>query len=187
MHGVPFRLLEEQARALGLPLEAVATSPDKPYESALAGAVAAYAARGVARIAYGDLFLADIRKYREALHARIGMECLFPLWGRETGAVARGFLDAGYAAIVACVDARKLDIGFAGRPYDEAFLRDLPAGVDPAGENGEFHTFVHAGPLFREPVRFRAAEPVRMTYTDVGHAFELGFCDLSPLAASVPA
>jgi uncharacterized protein (TIGR00290 family) len=187
MHGVPFRLLEDQARSLGIALEAVPVSPQNPYETALERAIAPYAARGVARIAYGDLFLSDIRKYRESLHARIGMECLFPLWGRETGAIARDFLGAGYAAIVTCVDAHKLPIDFAGRAYDSAFLRDLPVGVDPAGENGEFHTFVHAGPMFREPVRFRAAEPIRMTYTDVGHAFDLGFCDLSPFEAALPA
>jgi uncharacterized protein (TIGR00290 family) len=180
MHGVPFGLLQAQAHALGLPLHCVGISPGNPYETGLAAAVADHAARGATRVAYGDLFLADIRAYREKLHARIGLECLFPLWGRDTRAVAEGFLAAGYEAIVTCVDARKLDIGFAGRAYDRDFLADLPESVDPAGENGEFHTFVHAGPLFREPVRFRAAAPIRTIYTDVGHAFELGFCDLSP-------
>lgn len=183
MHGVPVELLERQAQALRLPVVKAIVSPDMPYEAALEKAISPFRAQGVTHIAYGDLFLADIRAYREKLHARIGLECLFPVWMRDTAAFAQDFLAAGYKAIVTCVDARKLAIDFAGRAFDAAFLRDLPASVDPCGENGEFHTFVHAGPLFREPVAFTASAPERVRYEDPGHAFELGFCDLIPAAA----
>lgn len=180
MHGVPVELLDRQAAALGLPVVKASVSPESPYEAALEKAISPYLAAGVTHMAYGDLFLADIRAYREKLHARIGLECLFPVWMRDTTAFARDFIASGYEAIVTCVDARKLDAGFAGRAYDAAFLRDLPASVDPCGENGEFHTFVHAGPLFREPVAFTPSAPERIRYEDPGHAFELGFCDLIP-------
>ena len=180
MHGVPVELLDRQAAALGLPVVKAAVSPESPYEAALEKAIGPYIPAGVTHMAYGDLFLADIRAYREKLHARIGLECLFPVWMRNTTAFAKDFIASGYEAIVTCVDARKLEAGFAGRAYDAAFVRDLPASVDPCGENGEFHTFVHTGPLFKTPVAFTASAVERIRYEDPGHAFELGFCDLIP-------
>lgn len=155
MHGVRRNLIERQAAALGLPLSTVEL-PDAPsnaeYEARTEAALAPFQAQGVAHIVYGDLFLADIRAYRDAHLARIGMCGVYPLWERDTAALIRKFIAAGFRAIVTCVDTSQLDESFAGRELDETFLRDLPAGVDPCGENGEFHTFVYAGPLFREPL-----------------------------------
>ncbi len=180
MHGVPVELLDRQAASLGLRLEKISTSKELNYEAVMAGVVSKFSARGIAKIAYGDLFLEDIREYRLKLHARIGMDCLFPIWKRDTATFAQDFISSGYRAIVSCVDAKKLDIAFAGRLYDPAFLKDLPPGVDPCGENGEFHTFVFDGPLFKEAIHFSPAPPVLTRFTDVGHEFQLGFCDLIP-------
>jgi uncharacterized protein (TIGR00290 family) len=181
MHGVPVELLDRQAAALGLPLEKISTSAEVSYEQVMERTMKTFAARGVGKIAYGDLFLEDIRGYREKLHGRIGMECLFPVWKRDTRAFARDFLASGYQAIVSCVDAKKLDISFAGRLYDASFLADLPEDVDPCGENGEFHTFVFDGPLFREAIRFKPSPPTLARFQEAGHDFRLGFCDLVPL------
>jgi diphthamide synthase (EF-2-diphthine--ammonia ligase) len=118
-------------------------------------------AAGVRQVAFGDLFLADIRAYREQQLARVGMSALFPLWGRDTPTLAREVQRLGYRAVVTCVDTERLSPEFAGRDYDADFLADLPEGVDLCGENGEFHTFVWDGPVFRQPVRFTRGERVR--------------------------
>jgi diphthamide synthase (EF-2-diphthine--ammonia ligase) len=136
---------------------------------------------GVAKIAYGDLFLEDILAYRKRLHERIGMAPIFPVWKRNTTAFAHDFIEAGYKAIISCVDAKKLDASFAGRLYDADFLKSLPPEVDPCGENGEFHSFVFDGPLFNEAIRFTPSVPALQRYEDSGHDFQLGFCDLIPI------
>jgi diphthamide synthase (EF-2-diphthine--ammonia ligase) len=117
-------------------------------------------ADGVTRMAFGDLFLADVRAYREQMLAPTGIEPVFPLWGRDTTALAREMVDRGVRATLTCVDPRQLDPGFAGREYDDQLLADLPRGVDPCGENGEFHTFVHDGPGFAHPLAVRTGEVV---------------------------
>jgi uncharacterized protein (TIGR00290 family) len=163
MHGVRRELLALQAEALGLPLCEVAIPPACPndvYEARLEQAYAEPPLAGAAEVAFGDLFLEDIRRYREERLAAAGRVGLFPLWGRDTTELAHHFLALGFQAEVVCVDPRALDASFAARAYDEAFLRDLPAGVDPCGENGEFHTFVHRGPLFAAPVACRSGEVV---------------------------
>lgn len=174
MHGVRRELLEAQAAALGLPLEPVWIRPgasNADYETQLHAALAGWRARGTAAVAFGDLFLEDVRRYREDSLARAGLAALFPLWGRPTHALAREMLRLGLRAVVTCVDTQALDGSFAGREYDEAFLADLPAGVDPCGENGEFHTFVYAGPEFSQVVAFRLGERVlreeRFMYADL--------------------
>ena len=158
IHGVHRELLERQAAALGLPLHLIPipeACPNVVYEERMAAALAPHRDRGVRRVAFGDLFLEDVRVWRERLMAALGMEALFPLWGRDTAGLARDFLRQGFKAIVVSVDTAALDPSFAGRPFDEDFLRGLPPGIDSCGENGEFHTFVHAGPIFREPVSVR--------------------------------
>ena len=115
---------------------------------------------GVGRMAFADLFLADIRAYREEKLDAAGWEAVFPLWGRDTRALAHDFIDAGFKAVLVCVDPSQLDPAFVGRPFDEALLADLPSGVDSCGENGEFHTFVHAGPIFDHPVEISLGEAV---------------------------
>ena len=163
MHAVRRTLLEAQAKAVGLALHVIDIPypcPNADYERIMGGLVAKAQAHGVAAMAFGDLFLADIRGYRERQLAGTGIAPLFPLWGRETRALAAEMIDGGLVAHVTCVDPRKLDRAFAGRPFDRAFLADLPAGVDPCGENGEFHTFVSAGPMFREAVPVRLGDVV---------------------------
>jgi uncharacterized protein (TIGR00290 family) len=153
IHGVRRELLERQAESIGLPLHEVripSECPNAIYEERL-GAV--LRAQNVHHVAFGDLFLEDIRYYRETRMASLGLEAVFPLWGLDTARLARLFLSLGFQAVLVCVDSEQLDPSFIGRPFDQALLRDLPATIDPCGENGEFHTFVHAGPIFREPIR----------------------------------
>jgi uncharacterized protein (TIGR00290 family) len=161
MHGVRSRLLELQAEALGLPLEKVLIPPtcvNADYETRMGTALARYRADGVTAVVCGDLFLEDIRRYREERLFAGGLTGVFPLWGRDTSELAHEFLALGFRAVLCCVDTRGLPADFAGRLFDEALLADLPPGVDPCGENGEFHTFVFGGPAFRHPVRYTLGE-----------------------------
>jgi uncharacterized protein (TIGR00290 family) len=176
MHGVRRTLLRQQTQALGLPLEEVLISPrasNDEYETNMGAALAALRTRipGLGTVVFGDLFLADIRAYRERMLARIGMRGLFPLWLRDTRALAHDFVRVGYRAVLVCVDAAQLDGAFAGREFDADLLHDLPPRVDPCGENGEFHTFVYAGPGLRQPVRHERGPVVvrdgRFVYCDL--------------------
>lgn len=163
MHGVRRPLLEAQAARVGVPLTVVEIPPvasNAEYEARMGEAMAEVRGRGVETIAFGDLYLEEIRRYREAMLARAGMRAHFPLWGRDTAALAREFVALGFEAVTVCVDTAALDGGFAGRDYDAAFLAELPPGVDPCGENGEFHTFVAAGPIFPTPIPFARGEVV---------------------------
>ena len=163
MHGVRRALLERQAAALGLPL-VVATIPtraaNESYDAAQRAALAPFRARGVRRVVCGDLFLEDIRAYRDRLYASLGMEGAYPVWGADTRALAERFVDAGFRAVLVCVDPTQIDRSFAGRDFDRALLADLPPGADPCGEKGEFHTFVHDGPIFRATVPVHRGEVV---------------------------
>jgi uncharacterized protein (TIGR00290 family) len=176
MHGTPRALLEAQAEAAGLPLLAVPIPdpcPNAAYEAAMTAALARLRGAGVTLIAFGDLFLADIRAYRESRLAGTGFEPLFPLWGEDTAALARATIDAGMRAVVASVDCEQLDPAFAGRDFDAGFLAALPADVDPCGENGEFHTFVRDGPIFTRPLPLRrgaVAVAGRFAHAELGLA-----------------
>lgn len=155
MHAVRERLVEAQARALGLPLVKVPIpSPcsNEEYEQAMGAAMAQAKADGINAVAFGDLFLEDVRRYREEKLTGTGIQPLFPLWGLDTKALARQMVRAGLRAYVTCVDPKQLDPSFAGRAYDGQFLDNLPKGVDPCGERGEFHTFVYDGPMFQKPI-----------------------------------
>ncbi len=176
VHGVRRSLLHAQVHALGLPLlemEIPASCDNATYEAALAAALRTARARNhsLHRYVFGDLFLEDVRRYREERLAPLGMQPIFPLWGRDTRELARVFIDDGFRAVVVCVDTTLLDASFSGREYDASFLAELPAGVNPCGENGEFHTFVYDGPLFRERVELSIGETVirdgRFAYTDL--------------------
>jgi uncharacterized protein (TIGR00290 family) len=174
MHGVRTALLDEQAQALGYPLHKVAIPPvctNAVYEHRMAEAMDSYVRRDVRTVVCGDLFLEDIRRYREDKLALVGMRPVFPVWGADTRLLARRFLDLGFRAVLCCVDGQALDGQFAGRLYDEALLAELPPGVDPCGENGEFHTFVFDGPLFARPVHFEVGQRVlregRFWYCDL--------------------
>ena len=157
MHGVRIALLEQQAEAMDMPLEKVYIpigSSNESYETVMKNCLSAHKAQGVSAVAFGDLFLEDLKNYREKRLAEAGMKAVFPLWKRDTKELAHSFVRLGFMAIVTCVDSQALNGSFAGRLYDEQFLEDLPASVDPCGENGEFHTFVHEGPIFKRPVLF---------------------------------
>jgi uncharacterized protein (TIGR00290 family) len=163
MHAVRRALLQAQAEAAGLPLLLVPIPhpcPNEAYEAAMARALDAARARGFGGVAFGDLFLEDVRRYREERMAGTGLSPFFPLWGRPTAALAEEMITGGLRARLTCVDPRVLPASFAGRAFDRDLLRDLPPGVDPCGENGEFHTFAWDGPMFRHPVPVAAGEVV---------------------------
>jgi diphthamide synthase (EF-2-diphthine--ammonia ligase) len=162
-HGVRRELLDAQTYALNLPVEVVHIPPacsNADYEASFGAALQRLQARGITRVAAGDLFLEDVRAYRATLFQKFGMEALFPLWGRGTTRVAHEFIGLGFKAVLSCVDTSALDASFAGRDFDDSLLRDLPVEVDPCGENGEFHTFVYNGPNFAHPVAFERGEVV---------------------------
>jgi len=163
MHGVQKKLLVEQANSLGYPLEEVSipqNCSNEIYEQRMRQALEKYHDRQIRAAAFGDLFLEDVRRYREERMSLIGMRCLFPLWQKPTSELARQFIDLGFRAVVVCVDTEKLDGEFSGREYDEQFIQDLPKAVDPCGENGEFHTFVYDGPMFSRTVQIQRGEKV---------------------------
>jgi uncharacterized protein (TIGR00290 family) len=163
MHAVRHELLAAQGRAVGLPLMVVKLpSPcsNAAYDAAMEQAMTRARAAGVEAVAFGDLFLEDVRRYREERLGRVGMTALFPLWGRPTRALAEEMIAAGLRARLTCVDPRTLPASFAGREFDHSFLGELPARVDPCGENGEFHSFAWDGPMLRRPVGIRTGEVV---------------------------
>jgi uncharacterized protein (TIGR00290 family) len=175
MHGVRRVLLERQAASLVLPLRQVLISKgatNEEYEREMAEAFSEYKAEGIDTVVFGDLFLEDVRAYRERFLARHGMRGLYPVWMRDTAEFVREFIALGFRAVVTCVSGDALDGSFAGRLIDEEFLASLPPHVDPCGENGEFHSFVFDGPSFREEVRFTVGERVLRD--------SFWFCDLLP-------
>jgi len=163
MHGVRKALLDIQASRIGLPVEEVWISKgatNEEYESELLEALAHSRARGVHSVIFGDLFLEDIRKYREERLSAMNMTAVFPIWKKDTRELASYFIKEGFKAILCTVDPRALDRTFCGREFDESLLSDFPAGVDPCGENGEFHTFVYGGPIFQKDLDVRKGEVV---------------------------
>lgn len=176
IHGVRRDILHAQAQRLGLPLVEAsipAQASNAVYEAAFGKALAQAKARipHLNTVAFGDLFLADIRSYRERMLGRLGWNCDFPLWGEDTRELAGRFVDGGHRAIVCCVDTQQLDAAFCARDFDAPLLTELPPECDPCGENGEFHTCVQAGPLFGAPIRLDRGERVlrdgRFQYVDL--------------------
>ncbi len=163
MHAVRETLLERQAEAAGLPLIKVripSPCPNDAYEAAMADAMARAKHEKVSAVAFGDLFLEDVRRYREEKLSATGIKPVFPIWGLETTALAREMVASGLRAHITCVDPKQLDATFAGRTFDDAFLDDLPDGVDPCGEKGEFHSFAWSGPMFAKPIPVTPGEIV---------------------------
>lgn len=174
MHGVRSALLEKQVKALGIPLEKVLItkdSSDKDYEEKMSSILGRFKGNDTYHIGFGDIFLEDLRKYRENNLAKLQMKAVFPLWKQDTKRLARSFIDMGFKAILTCVDTKFLDASFAGREFDEKLLSDLPASVDRCGENGEFHTFVYAGPIFGKEIPVKRGETVMRDE-------RFSFCDL---------
>jgi len=163
MHAVRRDVLEAQAAAAGLPLVVVPIPhpcSNEEYETRMGRAVASAVSSGFTHVAFGDLFLEDVRKYREDRLAGSGLQPLFPVWGLPTSSLANEMIDSGLRARLACVDTRVLDASFVGREFDRALLADLPESIDPCGEKGEFHSCVYAGPMFRAPIRLEPGEIV---------------------------
>lgn len=161
MHSTRRALVEAQAHAAGLPLQAVPLPwpcSNQHYETAMRQACDDALSCGIDAMAFGDLFLEDIRRYREQRLEGTGITPIFPVWGIDTTRLAREMIESGLRARLVCIDPKKLPVEFAGRDFDADLLRDLPAAVDPCGENGEFHTFVYAGPMFREPIPIESGE-----------------------------
>ena len=176
MHGVPTVLLERQGKSLGLPIEKVYIAKNasiKEYESQMKHRLLHYQNRGVSSVVFGDIFLEDLRQYREESLAELGMRGIFPIWKKDTAELARRFVHLGYKAVVTCVDTEALNPAFSGREFDEQFLSDLPPTVDPCGENGEFHSFVYDGPIFKQKITHRKGAVVLREN-------RFSFCDLIP-------
>ena len=179
MHGVRRELLHRQAASIGLPVEEVRipqNCSNAIYEARMAEAMQRCRERSVYHVAFGDIFLEDLRAYREAKLLQADMRALFPIWKIDTRELAGRFLRDGFRAVAVCIDPHKLSASFAGRELDSAFFRDLPSDVDPCGENGEFHTFVFAGPIFQHPIAVHIGAIVERD--------SFVFCDLLPTAES---
>jgi len=175
MHGVPRILVEKQAVSLGLPLEEVfipKSCSDEEYGSKMRETLTKFKEEGVSSVVFGDVFLEDVRKYREENLSKIGMKGIFPIWGRDTAELVGSFLNLGFQAITTCVDSKLLDRRFIGRVVDKRFLDLLPPDVDPGGENGEFHSFVFDGPIFKKRI---SCAPGEVVLRDGFY-----FCDLLP-------
>jgi len=175
MHGVRNSLLDRQAELLGLPLVKMyipKKASNDIYEANMEKILHEYQKKGVDNMAFGDLFLQDIKDYREKNLGKLGMTGIFPLWKRDTSQLIREFIDLGFKAVICCVDPKQFNAKFTGRFIDKAFLRDLPPSVDPCGENGEFHSFVFDGPIFNKPVELSVGEVVLRD--------SFYFCDLIP-------
>lgn len=180
MHGVRNALLERQGEPLGLPVEKVyirRCASNEEYESKMKDRLMHYRRRGVSSVVFGDIFLEDVRNYREENLSKVGMRGFFPLWKRDTSELARIFIDSGFKAVITCIDSHALDERFVGREFDGQFLSELPPGVDPCGENGEFHSFVYDGPIFRKKVLHQKGEVVLREN-------RFYYCDLRPVEAN---
>jgi len=174
IHGVRSLLLEQQARSLGFPLEKMLIPngvSNEEYEASLLRVLAEGRKKGISSVVFGDIFLQDVKEYRERLLSRAGLKSVFPLWKKDTRTIAQSFVDLGFKAVLTVVDSNFLGQEFAGREFDEKLLVDFPSNVDPCGENGEFHTFVYDGPIFGKRVRFVKGEVVfrenRFYYCDL--------------------
>lgn len=174
MHGVRSSLLEQQANSLGLILEKIYISKESSYaeyEAKMKEALQRYKKSGVSSVAFGDIFLEDLKKYREENLSKLGMKGIFPIWKMDTKYLASLFIESGFKSVITCVDTNVLDKTFAGREFNEEFISSLPPCVDPCGENGEFHSFVYDGPIFQKKILFERGEKVlrndRFYYCDL--------------------
>jgi uncharacterized protein (TIGR00290 family) len=182
MHGVRRVLLESQAESLGLPLHKIfisKRSSDEEYGHKMKETLTHFSRLGVTSVVFGDIFLEDLRKYREKQLSVVGMEGIFPLWKKDTHELAQAFIDLGFRAIVTSTDSKMLDGKFVGRELDGKFLAQIPPSIDPCGENGEFHSFVFSGPIFKRRVSFRVGEVVMREN-------QFYYCDLEPIYPAEP-
>jgi uncharacterized protein (TIGR00290 family) len=166
-HGVREELLEAQAESIGIPLHKLFL-PENPdmeiYNSVIRESLMKFKEENIHTGIFGDIFLEDLRKYREEKLAEVNVNAVFPLWKMNTHELIKNFVESGFKAVIVCVNENYLDKSFAGREIDKNFINDLPAGVDPCGENGEYHSFVYDGPIFRKPVKFKRGEIIKKIY-----------------------
>lgn len=184
MHGVRVSLMQEQVNSIGIPhdiVELPEISSNEEYETKMRKKIATLKAKGFEYAAFGDIFLEDLKQYREKQLLPQGITPLFPLWKRNTQQLIKEFLALGFKAIVVCVDASLLDSSWVGRTIDKSFIKELPAHIDPCGENGEFHTFCYEGPIFKKPISFRKGDTVYKEYQYGNTSKGYWFCDLIPL------
>ena len=202
MHGVRVALLEEQAESIGIPLRKLMV-PEMPsmeiYDQMMAKTLREFKTEGIEHAIFGDIFLEDLKKYREEQLAKVDMKGVFPIWRESTSQLIEDFIGLGFKAILVCINEKYLDKSFAGRLIDKHFLSDLPKNVDPCGEKGEYHSFVYDGPIFHTPIKFHAGEIVYRNYKPVDNNphlsnnicpssntpnFDTGFwyCDLLPVS-----
>ena len=174
IHGVRNELLEQQVESIGLPLHKVSIPKDSTnnqYESALKKVLLKFKNKGINEVVFGDIFLEDVKKYRDELLDKLDMKGIYPIWKVDSKELARKFIELGFKAVTTCIDSQQIDKKFVGREYDSEFLNDLPNSADPCGENGEFHTFVYDGPLFSQNISFNKGEVVlrdnRFYYCDL--------------------
>ncbi len=206
MHGVRLELVEQQAEAIGLPLEKIFVSQrssNEEYQQKMSACLLAHKARGVTACAFGDIFLEDLKRWREENLARVGMRGVFPIWRMDSRELIREFFELGFGTVICCANDAYLDENAVGRKIDQEFIATLPPNVDPCGENGEYHSFAFAGPIFRAPVKFTIGEKVYRP-VEVTHPVDSGstsyvcptsgprktkgfwFCDLLPGQPSEP-
>lgn len=184
MHGIPENLLEDQAKSIGLPLYKIYFSEEasmEEYNRAMKDSLKILVDGNYEYAVFGDLFLEDLKRYREEKLAELGLKGVFPLWKRDSKELIQEFFDLGFKAVTVSVNAKFLDESFVGRLLDENFINDLPPNVDVCGENGEFHTFVYDGPIFSYPIKFSIGEKVLKTYkSNPSNSWDTGFwfCDL---------
>lgn len=175
MHGVRRTLVEQQAHSLGLPIEKVLvpkSCSDEEYESKMSEVLTKFKRDGISQVVFGDVFLEWVKQYRENNLAKLGMKGVFPIWGRDTTKLTESFITLGFKAVITCVDTKVMAERFLGRTLDGQFLAELPPNVDPGGENGEFHSFVFAGPIFKERIAYTLGKSVQRD--------SFYFCDLLP-------
>jgi uncharacterized protein (TIGR00290 family) len=175
MHGVRRILVEQQAKSIGIPLHKVLipkNCTNEIYAAKMTEALKKFNKQGIERVAFGDIFLEDVRKYREDNLAKLNMKAIFPIWGRDSAELARSFIALGFKSVISCIDTKVMDKKFLGRQFDEDFIAELPSNIDPSGENGEFHSFVYDGPIFKQRIGYSLGETV---LRDSFH-----FCDLIP-------
>lgn len=176
LHGVPRVLIEQQVESLGLPLHEVfipQNSSNEEYEARMNETLVEFKQNGISQVVFGDIFLQWVKEYRENNLSKLGMTALFPIWGRDTTELTRLFITLGFKAVVTCIDTRVLDKSFLGRVIDDSFTSQLPPNVDQGGENGEFHSFVFDGPIFKERIAYKLGKQV---FKD-----SFRFCDLLPV------
>lgn len=177
MHGVRESLLEQQAESLGFPLEEIyitKKSSNEEYETKMKDRLTYYQRMGISSVAFGDIFLEDLKKYREDNLSKVNMKGIFPIWKRNSAELGHTFIDLGFKAVITCIDSKVLDKTFCGRMFDKQFLFELPSNVDPCGENGEFHSFVYGGPIFQKRIRY---DKGKVVLRDSRYYF----CDLIPV------